>query len=134
MKLKKRIGRGIGSGKGKTAGRGTKGQKAKGKIPATFTGGLSLYRKLPLRRGKGNSKFLVKPKLVNLSKLSIFKAKTVVDITSLIDAKIISAKEAKKGVKVLGNGEIKNALTVKLPTSVSVREKIEKQGGKVINV
>lgn len=55
-KDKKRLGRGIGSGKGKTAGRGTKGQKARGKIPQTFTGGLSLYKKLPLRRGYGNPK------------------------------------------------------------------------------
>lgn len=134
MKLKKRIGRGIGSGKGKTAGRGTKGQKARGKIPATFTGSLSLYRKLPLRRGKGNAPVSQKMKLIKLSQLNVFKAKEIIDIAKLIEAKIISAKEAKKGVKVLGNGEIKNALTVKLPTSVSVREKIEKQGGKVINV
>lgn len=52
---KKRLGRGLGSGKGKTAGRGTKGQKARGKIPVNFSGaGLALYKKLPLRRGKGN--------------------------------------------------------------------------------
>lgn len=53
-KPKKRLGRGIGSGKGKTAGRGTKGQKARGKIPIGLGGGLPLYKKLPLRRGQGN--------------------------------------------------------------------------------
>ncbi|MBU1031344.1 50S ribosomal protein L15 [Patescibacteria group bacterium] len=125
--IKKRLGRGIGSGKGKTAGRGSKGQKARGKIPATFTGGLALYKKLPLMRGKGNPKLSIEPKLLNLSKLNVFKAKAVVDIASLVDAEIISAKEAKRGVKVLSGGEIKNALTVKLPTSASAREKIEKK-------
>ena len=131
---KKRLGRGIGSGKGKTAGRGTKGQKARGKIPATFTGSLSLYKKLPLRRGKGNPKLSVKPKLINLSKLNVFKSKEVVDIGKLLEARIITEKEAKKGVKVLGNGELNKVLTIKLPVSKSVLQKIEKLGGKVINV
>lgn len=53
-KNRKRLGRGLGSGKGKTVGRGTKGQKARGKMPAGFVGNLPLYKKLPLRRGKGN--------------------------------------------------------------------------------
>ena len=131
---KKRLGRGPGSGKGKTAGRGTKGQKARGKIPATFTGSLSLYRKLPLKRGKGNPKFSTKPTIIHLSQLNIFKAKEVVDIEKLVEAKIISAREAKKGVKVLGEGEIKNALTVKFPVSAAARGKIEKSGGKIEHV
>src|SRR3989344_1161202 len=95
IKSKKRLGRGLGSGKGKTGGRGTKGQKARGKIPATFTGGLSLYKKLPLRRGKGNAKVSVKPKIVNLSRLDIFKTKTVVDVAKLLEAKIISERDVK---------------------------------------
>ncbi|MBI2337989.1 50S ribosomal protein L15 [Candidatus Daviesbacteria bacterium] len=131
---KKRLGRGIGSGKGKTAGRGTKGQKARGKIPATFTGSLSLYKKLPLRRGKGNAKVSVKPKLINISKLDVFKTKTVVDIAKLLEAKIISQKDIKRGIKILGNGEIKNVLTVKLPVSESARKIIEKSGGRIENV
>lgn len=131
IRLKKRVGRGIGSGKGKTAGRGTKGQKARGKIPASFTGSLSLYKKLPLRRGKGNPQVSIKPRLINLSRLNVFKAKEVVDIGKLLEAKIISGKEAKKGVKVLGNGELSKALTIKLPVSKSARERIEKLGGKV---
>ena len=128
---KKRLGRGIGSGKGKTGGRGTKGQKARGKIPASFTGGLSLYRKLPLRRGKGNPKKSIKPKLVNLSRLNVFKAKTVVDIEKLVEAKIVSQKEVKRGVKILGDGEISSGLIIKLPTSKTAKEKVEKLGGKV---
>lgn len=128
---KKRLGRGLGSGKGKTAGRGTKGQKSRGKIPLTFIGGLPLYKKLPLKRGKGNSKVSAKPKIIDLSKLSMFKDKEVIDVAKLQDAKIISPKEAKGGIKILGNGEINNALTVKLPVSASARQKIEKAGGKV---
>lgn len=131
---KKRLGRGLGSGKGKTGGRGTKGQKARGTIPVTFTGGLSLYKKLPLRRGKGNPKASAKMKIINLDKLNVFKSKEVVDMEKLISAKIISEKEAKQGVKILGNGEINQILTVKLPVSDSARKKIEKSGGKVENV
>lgn len=133
-KAKKRLGRGLGSGKGKTGGRGTKGQKARGTIPVTFTGSLSLYKKLPLRRGKGNAKVSTKVKVVNLSRLSVFKAKEVVNIEKLIEAKIISSKEAKKGVKILGNGEIDKILTIKLSVSDSAQRKIEKAGGKVENV
>ena len=129
---KKRVGRGIGSGKGKTAGRGTKGQKARGKMPVGFTGaGLPLYKKLPLKRGLGNSKFSQKPVLLNLSKLSVFKNKTIVDLEALLNAKIISSKDVKKGVKILGSGEILAALTIRLPISESARKKIEKKGGKV---
>ncbi|MBI2019556.1 50S ribosomal protein L15 [Candidatus Daviesbacteria bacterium] len=134
VRVNKRLGRGLGSGKGKTAGRGTKGQKARGKIPATFTGGLPLYKKLPLRRGKGNSPVSLKPKLVKLSQLSVFKDKTIVDLAKLAEEKIISQKDAKVGVKILGNGEINTALTVMLPVSESARKKIEKSGGKVTDV
>lgn len=133
-KSKKRLGRGIGSGKGKTAGRGTKGQKARGKIPATFTGSLSLYRKLPLRRGKGNPKLSTKPKLIPLSKLNVFKAEEVVDMEKLLKVKIISEEEIKKGIKILGDGEINKALTVKIAVSEGARKKIEEAGGKVMNV
>lgn len=133
-KSRKRVGRGLGSGKGKTAGRGTKGQKARGKIPATFTGSLSLYKKLPLKRGKGNPKSSRGYTLINLSKLNVFKAKEVVDISKLLEAKIISEREARRGVKILGTGELKEALTVKLPISNSARERIEKSGGKIEHV
>lgn len=130
-KAKKRLGRGIGSGKGKTAGRGSKGQKARGKIPVGFTGSLPLYKKLPLRRGKGNPKISSKPKEINLFHLNIFKSKSVVNIEELLKSKIITEKEAKAGVKILGNGEISKALIVKVPVSLMARQKIEKLGGKV---
>lgn len=130
-KSKKRLGRGIGSGKGKTAGRGTKGQKARGKIPLTFTGGLPLYRKLPLKRGKGNPKRSLKRAIVNLSKLNVFKAGSIVDLQKLIDEGIVDIKDAKRGVKVLSYGEISKALVVKLLVSKIARIKIEKSGGKV---
>ena len=131
-KPKKRLGRGIGSGKGKTAGRGSKGQKARGKIPATFTGTPALYKKLPLRRGLGNPKISTKPVLVSLSALDVFEKKSVVDIQKLIDKGIIKSEDAKFGVKILSNGEISKALTIKLPTSKAAKEKIEKVGGKLI--
>lgn len=131
-KSKKRLGRGLGSGKGKTGGRGTKGQKARGKIPAGFIGGtLPLYKKLPLRRGQGNSRANIKPVVVNLSDLGNLKAKTVVDLKLLIDEKIISEKDLKKGVKVLGSGQIKSDLIFKVPVSASARKKIESVGGKI---
>ena len=128
---KKRIGRGIGSGKGKTGGRGTKGQKARGKIPVGFTGSNSPnFKKLPLKRGFGNPKLSKNPKVVNLDKLSGFKAKTIIDIEQLLKAKIISQRDSKRGVKILGNGEIKTSLIVKLPVSKKAKEKIEDSGGK----
>lgn len=125
----KRLGRGVGSGKGKTAGRGTKGQKARGKIPATFTGSLAFYKKLPLRSGKGNPKLSTGPKIINLDELNVFKAKAVVDVNKLLEAKIISEKEARAGVKILANGEVNIALTIKLPVSNAAMKKIEKAGG-----
>lgn len=133
QKNKKRIGRGLGSGKGKTGGKGTKGQKVRGKMRIGFVGGsLPLYRKLPLIRGKGNT--VVNQKLVgvNLSKLSHLKAGTV-DIQFLLDNKIITKKDAKRGAKILGVGEIRSSLVFKLPVSESSRKKIEKVKGKVIN-
>lgn len=128
---KKRIGRGLGSGKGKTGGRGTKGQKARGKIPLSFTGDLALFKKLPLKRGQDNAKAVIKKISINISKLSIFKDKTIVDLEKLIEMKVISAKQARRGVKILNNGELSRILTVKLPVSASARKKIESLNGKV---
>lgn len=129
---KKRLGRGLGSGKGKTGGRGQKGQKARGKIPlATVGGGLILYKKLPYKRGWGNRKVSPKSVVLSLSKLSYFKAKSVVDLDSLIGAGLVDAHSAqKRGVKITA-GDIKVALEVKLPTTKSAKEIIEKSGGRV---
>lgn len=136
---KKRVGRGIGSGRGKTAGRGTKGQKARGKVPLGFIGGtLPLYKKLPFKRGfkrgRGYSP-KIKPLPVNLSKLSGLEKNTTVDIQALIDKNIVKAANVKKrGVKIVAGGEIKVSLTIKLPISASAAKQIEKAGGKVANV
>lgn len=132
---KKRVGRGIGSGLGKTAGRGTKGQKARGKIPAAFTGaGLPTYKKLPLKRGLGNRSTSQKPKIIQLSQLNVFKTKSVVDLESLLREKLVNEKELKNGVKILANEGLTQALVVKVPVSLKAKSEIEKKGGKVENV
>ncbi len=130
---KKKVGRGIGSGKGKTSGRGQKGQKARGKTPLAQVGaGLILYKKLPYRRGLGNRKVSQKPILLKLSVLGNFKTKEVVDMDSLIKKGIVLEKDVKKrGIKILGGGELKAALTVAVPVSKKAQEMIEKAGGKL---
>lgn len=131
---KKRLGQGHGSGRGKTAGRGTKGQKAKGNIPLSFEGGaLTLIKRLPFMRGKGKNKsFKNGPIIVNVKVLNLLKKGTVVDIKSLIDNKIVDSGYAKRyGVKILGDGDLSVSLVVKLPVSKGALKKILKAGGKV---
>lgn len=130
----RRVGRGHGSGRGKTSGRGMKGQKARRNISLGFEGGaLPLIKRLPFRRGKGrNNSLKAKPVIVNVKALNLLPAKSVVDIETLIKHNIVEAADAKKfGVKILGDGEIKNPLTVNLPVTNSARKKIEKAGGSV---
>jgi len=135
---KKIIGRGHGSGKGgHTVGRGTSGQKARGKIPLTFQGTKmkkSLLKRLPLQRGKGRLKSLKpKPIEVNLKYLNLFEKNEVVDLKSLVKKGIVEEKEAKKfGVKILGDGELKVPLKVALPCSGGAVKKIKKAGGEII--
>jgi len=137
-KKKKIIGRGSGSGKGgHTVGRGHKGQKAREKIPLTFTGTKikkSLLKRLPLQRGKGKLKSLKsKPIIVNLKYFNLFKEGETIGLESLIKKGIVKEREAKKlGVKILGEGEIKIPLKVALPCSQSAARKIKKAGGEVI--
>ena len=134
---KKRLGRGYGSGKGgHTVGRGAKGLKARGKVKLTFAGTKmkkSLLKRLPLQRGKGKFKSLkLKPIVVNVKYLNLFQKNESVNLTSLAKKGIIKEKEGKKfGVKILGDGELKVALKVKLPCSKGAVKKIEKAGGKV---
>lgn len=133
-KSQKRLGQGHGSGRVKTSGRGTKGQNAKGKRALSFEGGaLPLIKRLPFRRGKGKNKvFKKKPIVINVKVLSLLKPGTVVDLKSLISNNIVKEKEALEyGVKILGDGEIKNPLTIKLPISKKAAEKIKKAGGNV---
>lgn len=132
---KKRLGRGIGSGKGKTGGRGTKGQKARGKIPVNFSGaGLALYKKLPLRRGLGNPQISIKPKVLSLSKLNVFKANSKVNLEELLKMGLINKKDIEKGVKLLADNGLTVKLIVNLPVSKNAMAEIEKKGGKVENV
>lgn len=133
-KRKKRLGQGHGSGRAKTAGRGTKGQKARGDIPLAFEGGaLPLIKRLPFLRGKGKNKsFKKKPVGVNIKYLNILPPQTVVDVESLIKHKIVDEKEAKTyGVKLLGEGSLSVPLIIKLPITKGAVVKIEKAGGKV---
>ncbi len=131
---KKRLGQGHGSGRVKTSGRGTKGQHARNKVPIFFEGGaLPLIKRLPYRRGKGrNSKISRKPLVVNIKYLNVFTKDQVVDLEALIKKKIVKSDDAKEfGVKILGDGDLGQALIIKLPVSKSAAKKIEKAGGRI---
>ena len=129
-KARTRKGRGIGSGNGKTAGYGSKGQKARSGVKkAGFEGGqMPLQRRLP--KVGFNNIFATKYAIVKISDLEArFNAGDVVDAEALKAAGII--KKTLDGVKVLGNGELTKALTVKAAAySASAKEKIEQAGGK----
>ena len=125
-----RKGRGAGSGNGKTAGKGHKGQNARsgGGVRPGFEGGqLPLYRKLP-KRGFTNH-FAKQYAIVNIETLDRYESGAVIDIDTLINDKVI--KNRFDGLKVLANGEITKAITVKAAVfSASAKEKIEAAGGK----
>jgi len=132
---KKRVGRGYGSGKGKTAGRGTKGQKAHERVKTNFEGGqIPLPKRLPLLRGKGrNVSFKTSSIIVNIKLLNYLPKDSVVDKDALVNSGLVDKDKADKfGIKILGDGELKNPNTVKLPSSRRAIKKIEKAGGKVI--
>lgn len=131
---KKRLGRGIGSGRGKTAGRGTKGQKAKENIPVSLgLGGTSFLRRLPLYRGKNRNKPRKRKSLVvNVKYLNILPKNSEVDIKLLTTYHIIGEDSVRYGVKILGDGELSVPLVVKLPCSKGAIKKINAAGGKVI--
>ncbi|MCL2053475.1 MAG: 50S ribosomal protein L15 [Oscillospiraceae bacterium] len=130
-KCVKRVGRGHGSGWGKTAGKGHKGQNARsgGGVRVGFEGGqMPLKRRIP-KRGFNNSVFATVYAVVNVSSLEIFNEGTVVDTELLIASGII--KKVYDGVKILGKGDITKNLTVKAAAfSGTAKEKIEKAGGK----
>lgn len=124
-----RRGRGHGSGNGKTAGKGHKGQKARSGAPRPgFEGGqMPLYRRLPKRGFKCiNSKTIVG---INVSALEVFDNDAVVSVETLLEKAIV--KNPRDGVKILGNGELTKKLTVQANAfSASAKEKIEALGGK----
>ena len=125
-----RRGRGTGSGNGKTAGKGHKGQNARsgGGVRIGFEGGqLPLYRKHP-KRGFHN-KFATVYSVVNVDALNVFEDGAVVNLAALMEKGII--RKANDGLKVLGNGEISKKLTVEASVfSATAKEKIEAAGGK----
>ena len=130
-KNRKRVGRGVASGSGKTAGRGSKGQKARsgGSIRPGYEGGqMPLHRRLP-KRGFTNI-FKKKIAEVNLGDLTRFEAGGVIDEAVLVRAGLVKGR--RDGIKLLGNGDVSIALTVKInAVSRSAKEKIEAAGGTV---
>ena len=126
-----RKGRGAGSGNGKTAGKGHKGQNARsgGGVRPGFEGGqLPLYRKLP-KRGFNNARFAKQYTEVNVQSLNRFSDGDVVDSAALLAMGIV--KVVVDGIKVLGEGELTKKLTVKAAAfTASAKEKIEAVGGK----
>ena len=129
---RRRVGRGMGSGLGKTSGRGEKGQKARSgvSIKATFEGGqLPLYRRLP-KRGFSNSEFKIRYATLNVSDLNDFADGTVVTPELLKETGIL--KNQLDGVKILGDGECEKKLTIKAHKfSKTAIEKLEKSGCKI---
>lgn len=136
-KHERRVGRGHGSGRGKTAGRGTKGQKARtgGTIHRAFNGGQTrLSKRLPFMRGVGNSNIPFRDDyaIVNLGDLAELEAGSQVTPQSLVEQGFLSNAEGKGLVKILGDGEIEQALSIRAHKfSASAREKIEKAGGTI---
>lgn len=127
-----RKGRGVGSGNGKTGGRGHKGQnsRAGGGVRLGFEGGqMPLFRRIP-KRGFNNKNFALKFVEVNVCDLEIFEDGTVVDAKLLKESGVISFSSAMSGIRVLANGELTKKLTVRASGfSAGAKEKIEKTGG-----
>ncbi len=130
-KAPRRLGRGVGSGRGKTAGRGTKGYNSRsgGGVRPGYEGGqMPLHRRLP-KRGFANI-FRKNIAVINVRDLAKFAKGSVVDEAALVAAGLV--KGQKDGIKLLGHGEIKHSLEVQVnQISKSAREKIEAAGGKV---
>lgn len=130
---KKRIGRGHGSGKVKTSGRGTKGQKARGSMPMGFEGGqLSLIKRLPLLRGKGkNGSYRKSVYEIQTTQLNGLPKGTHVTLETLKASGII-AKDVRRA-KIIGSGQVSVALTVEIPCSAGAVKVIEKAGGSIVH-
>lgn len=130
-KTRKRLGRGVGSGSGKTAGRGTKGHKSRsgGGVRPGFEGGqMPLHRRLP-KRGFSNI-FKKNFAIINIRDLVKFEKGSIVDETVLIQSRLIRGR--RDGIKLLGQGEIEHSLTIKVnKASKAAIEKITRVGGKI---
>lgn len=127
-----RKGRGVGSGNGKTAGRGHKGQNSRsgGGVRLGFEGGqMPLFRRIP-KRGFNNKTFALKFVEVNVCDLEVLENGTVVDVALLKDKKIINYSSAMDGIRILGVGNLTKKLTVKASGfTATAKDKIEKAGG-----
>jgi large subunit ribosomal protein L15 len=132
-----RKGRGVGSGNGKTSGRGHKGQNSRsgGGVRPGFEGGqMPLYRRLP-KRGFNNKRFAKSYIEINVQDLENFPDGTTVDAAFLADTGLLTIPKVNDGVKVLGTGELTKKLTVKATLfTASAKEKIEKAGGSALEV
>ncbi len=130
-KKRKRVGRGVASGTGKTAGRGSKGQNARsgGGVRPGYEGGqMPIHRRLPKRGFKNPFKKVFA--IVNVRDLNRFEADAVIDEVAFIKSGLV--KGDRDGIKILGNGEIKVPVTVRInKISTSARQKIEAAGGKI---
>ena len=132
VQTRKRVGRGPGSGLGKTSGKGHKGQNARsgGGVRPGFEGGqLPLFRRLP-KRGFNNYEFRTEYAVVNVGDLNDFKDGSVIELKNLKESGIV--KKEKDGIKILGSGKLTKKLTVKANKfSSTAKEKIENAGGKI---
>jgi large subunit ribosomal protein L15 len=130
-KNKKRVGRGVASGNGKTAGRGSKGQNARsgGGVRPGYEGGqMPIHRRLPKRGFKNPFKKIFA--IINVKDLNRFEKDAIIDETALVKSGLV--KGDRDGIKLLGNGEISVPLTLKIDkVSESARQKIEAAGGKI---
>jgi large subunit ribosomal protein L15 len=130
-KTRKRLGRGVGSGSGKTAGRGTKGHKSRsgGGVRPGFEGGqMPLHRRLP-KRGFSNI-FKKDFAIINIRDLAKFEKGSIVDETALIQSRLIRGR--RDGIKLLGQGEIEHPLTIKVnKASKAAIDKVTRVGGKI---
>lgn len=139
-KGKRRLGRGLGSGRGKTAGRGTKGQKARRKLPVWYGGepmGSSWIKRTAMLAGKGRNKPKeVKPVLVKVGQLKVFRTGSTVDEEKLKKEGLFGIQKSRRqrpGVKIVGGGQLKKRLRVKVAVSEGARKTIEKVGGQVLS-
>jgi large subunit ribosomal protein L15 len=130
-KARKRVGRGVASGSGKTAGRGSKGQNARsgGGVRPGYEGGqMPIHRRLPKRGFKNHFKKVFA--IINVEDLNRFEADAVVDEVALIKSGLV--KGDRDGIKLLGSGEVQVPVTVRInKISASARQKIEAAGGKI---
>ena len=134
IKKKKRLGRGLGSGKGSKSGRGTtRHQKARESIPLHFEGGQGrIVKKFPLLRGKGkNNSIEKKAFIVDLEMLNKLADNSIVSRELLIKENIITNGKENLPIKILANGQLKKKLIIKLPVSKKVKEAVEKLGGQI---